>query len=287
MSQFLFEHLEWLEKHRLASARTVDARRHWLLHADRALPQGLDRASDTELADYRSGAGRTEPWSPWTVHTLDTHLRGFYAWGFKNGLFKLDPMVFLAKPKQGARVPHPCDDRHLTIALTAPQWPWRRAIMLAAYAGLRCSEICTVTAADISSAGLTVRGKGGKVRTVPIGPDLADELGPAVRGHLLLGARGLPMNPRILTQMQRPVWDGLGLPRSFSLHSARHWFATQLLIAGADVRVVQELLGHSSLDTTAIYLAVTDARKAAAVTLLPTMGTAEPVGVRLDRRRAA
>lgn len=288
MSQFLNDHLEWLEKQHLASPRTVEARRQWLQHAERRLPHGLDRANPRELAEYRAaprrdGARR----SPWSTHTIDTHLRGFYTWGVRDGRFTFDPMVALTKPPQGTRAPHPCRDEHLAVAFGAPRFPWRRAIMLAAYAGLRCAEICSVTAEDLTAHGLIVTGKGGKTRTVPVGPELEAEIGHVQTGHLCLGARGKPMNPRILTQMQRPVWDVLGLPRTFSLHGARHWFATSLLVAGVDVRVVQELLGHSSLATTEIYLAVTDARKAAAVTRLPRLGTAEPVSTGLGRPDAA
>ena len=282
-------HLKWLARgdlhNRPRAPRTVKER-GVILHAiDRDLPDGLREASADEIAARLARHAPDDGWYGWTLTTYDTTLRVFYRWAVAAGELGLDPMAYLGRPGPGGRDPHPCEDHELATALTAPRWPWRRAVMLAAYAGLRCSELCTVTSADIRGSRLHVLGKGRKVRTVPISDVLAAELDGTGPGPLLVGARGRPIEGHVLSAMQRPVWAALGLPAHFSLHSLRHWFATSLLEQGADLRTVQVLMGHSSLATTQCYLAVTDARAGHAVTLLPRVS--EPADIRLGDPHAA
>jgi len=261
------EYVKWLKAAGHAET-TIEKRERLLIHADDHLRWGLADADETEIIEYK--AIHSTIWSPWTKHTYDTHLRSFYAWGVLTERLTLDPMLHIPKPKQGDRTPNPCTDQELLTALTAPGQPWRRAVMLAGYAGLRCCEIVTVRRQDIANGRLRVKGKGGKVRSVPVAPPLWREIEHAPPGLLCVGAsRGQPLTPQMLTGMQRAVWRRLGLNDEFRLHRCRHWFATSLLEANVDVRVVQELLGHSSLMSTQGYLAVTSARKAAAVELLP------------------
>lgn len=258
-------HLEWLQAAGHAET-TIRARQRVLTHADNHLPEGLAEASEAEIITYKATAG----WSKWTRHTYDGHLRGFYAWGVHAGHLILDPMLYIPRPKQGDRTPNPCTDGELLVALTAPIQPWRMAIMLAMYAGLRCCEIVTTERRDIINGRLRIRGKGGKVRWVPVAGPLWREIEHAPPGLLCVGAsRGQQLSPQMLTQMQRAVWRRLGLDDAFRLHRARHWFATSLLEAGVDVRVVQELLGHASLQSTQGYMAVTSARMVGAIQMLP------------------
>lgn len=281
MTDLIERHLTWLRQVRHAAETTVHSRGALLHRADRALPYGLDNSDENELAAFLS------QWRGWSRTTYDTHLRGFYQWGVRFGHLTLDPMAELARPAPGPRVPHPCTDDELAIALTAPQWPWRRAVLLAAYGGLRCAEICSVTTDDLRDGWLTVLGKGGKTRAVPLGgPALADieAYGPR-RGHLLQDANGQPLAAHILTDRWGRMRHRLGLRQSVTMHSFRHWFASSTLSLGADIRTVQELLGHASLNTTQGYTQVTDARRLAAVAALPVLGH-EPAGTRLVTQAA-
>jgi integrase/recombinase XerD len=280
MADIIGDYLDWLAPR--ASKRTHSERRIALRKADRELPYGLPQALETEI----SGWLRQYEGVPWSLATYHNHLRQFLTWATLRGKITYNAMADLPRPREGDREAHPCEDWELAIALTAPQFPWRRAVILGAYAGLRCMEMCAVTTDDINHGTLRIFGKGRKYRTVPIGPVLAEELDGTKPGHLLVGARGKPLDPRVLTQMQRPAWDALGLGKHITLHSFRHWFATSLIESGADIRVVQELLGHASVATTQGYTAVTSQRLSAAVAQLPRV-TVEPVGSRLDGYVAA
>ena len=147
--------------------------------------------------------------------------------------------------------------------------------MLAAYAGLRCCEIAAICREDITDAHVRVRhGKGNKPRAVDTSPVLWDYVRNRPPGHLVRGLRGRPIQGSTLTQEQHEHWVNVGMP-TVHLHRFRHWFATTHLTEGADIRTVQELMGHASIDTTEPYLKVVDRQRRAAVRLLPVL---PPIG---------
>lgn len=274
----------WMIKQR-RSAQTIDRRMIVLRKADRELPYGLDDASEDEIFDWLSHYT-----SPWTVATYDNHLRGYYTWAVKYGHLSPDPMADLARPGPGPRIPHPCTDAELALALTAPAMPWRRAVRLGAYAGLRCAEMCRATTDDIvQGVKLRVYGKGGRWRLVPLHPVLQRELDGTPAGHLIVSQRmGRPINPRLLTQYQRAVWRRLGLSDRFSLHSLRHWCLSAVRRAGG-LLPAQRVGGHATPDITTTYTETGDDELADVVSLLPVIlpeGT-EPDGSRLGRPQAA
>ncbi len=133
--------------------------------------------------------------------------------------------------------------------------------------GLRVSELISLNKNDVNleSGFLICKGKGGKERLAPILPvaieaiDAYQALCPyplAPTSPLFLGARGGPLSPRIIQLTVERLRDALGLPHNATPHALRHSFATHLLSAGADLRQIQELLGHASLSTTQIYTEV-------------------------------
>ncbi len=136
--------------------------------------------------------------------------------------------------------------------------------------GLRISEALALSGADHPLPEvLRVAGKGGKTRLVPVLPaaraavDRYVALAPfdLVRGDALFrGARGGPLNPRLIQSAMERTRLRLGLPATATPHALRHSFATHLLSAGGDLRAIQELLGHASLSTTQGYTAVDAAR---------------------------
>ncbi|MGE0846190.1 MAG: tyrosine recombinase XerC [Flavobacteriaceae bacterium] len=139
--------------------------------------------------------------------------------------------------------------------------------------GLRISEALAITLAEAPGPGgdaaLSVTGKGGKTRLVPVLPqvrraiadylaELPYALDPADR--IFRGSRGGPLDARTVQRRMESLRGALGLPDSATPHALRHSFATHILSRGGDLRVIQELLGHASLSTTQIYTAVDEAR---------------------------
>ncbi|HKX91554.1 MAG TPA: tyrosine recombinase XerC [Sphingomicrobium sp.] len=157
-------------------------------------------------------------------------------------------------------------------AASAP-WVGARdfAILLLLYgAGLRVAEALSLTARNLPiGSTLRVTGKRSKERIVPIVPAVREAIEDYVRlcpyplrddGPLFLGARGGPLNPDLVRRAVAAARKRLGLPDSLTPHALRHSFATHLLARGADLRALQELLGHASLSSTQIYTAVDAAR---------------------------
>lgn len=207
-------------------------------------------------------------------------VRSFYSWMARNDLVADNPAATVGSPKLERHLPGHLDRAQVETLFAALQT--RAAdgrfqdvrnlaiIELFYSAGLRVSELRGINRADLDLlAGLVkVRGKGRKERIVPVGEhaqralreyervrdQLCARLGPqADRTAVFLGARGKRMTVRAIqvsvTRWLQEVDEGAGL----STHSLRHSFATHLLDAGADLRAVQELLGHASISTTQIY----------------------------------
>jgi integrase/recombinase XerC len=160
-------------------------------------------------------------------------------------------------------------------AAEAASEPWigarDLAILLLLYgAGLRVAEAMSLTA-NLLPMGSTVRvnGKRGKMRVVPVIAAVREAIEDYVhqcpyplRGDvpLFVGARGGPLNPDLVRRAVAAARRRLGLPDTLTPHALRHSFATHLLARGADLRSLQELLGHASLSSTQIYTAVDAAR---------------------------
>ncbi|MBY0613311.1 MAG: tyrosine recombinase XerC [Beijerinckiaceae bacterium] len=135
-------------------------------------------------------------------------------------------------------------------------------------AGLRIAEALSIRRKDAPVKGgsvLTVLGKGGKLRSVPILPQVAAAVSEylaavphrlAPNGPLFVGVRGGELSPRIIQYAMETMRGALGLPATATPHALRHSFATHLLARGGDLRTIQELLGHASLSSTQIYTQV-------------------------------
>ena len=154
-------------------------------------------------------------------------------------------------------------------AFAHSEWAGARdlAILLLLYgAGLRVAEALSLTARVLPiGSSIRVTGKRSKTRVVPVLPVVADAIEDYVRqcpytrvgdAPLFVGARGGPLNPDLVRRSVRAARKRLGLPDTLTPHALRHSFATHLLARGADLRSLQELLGHASLSSTQIYTAV-------------------------------
>ncbi|ADZ72638.1 tyrosine recombinase XerC [Polymorphum gilvum] len=184
-------------------------------------------------------------------------------------------------PRQPRSLPKPvsaADARAIVsgeLAMEAEPWIEARnaAVLTLLYGcGLRLAEALSLTGRTAPRRGtktLTIRGKGGKERIVPVLPVVCEAVDaylklcpytPEPDGPLFLGARGGPLNPRLVQLAMQKLRSALALPDSATPHALRHSFATHLLAGGGDLRTIQELLGHASLSTTQIYTEVDTAR---------------------------
>jgi len=202
-------------------------------------------------------------------------LRAFFRYLGDEGLCVNDAIGLVRTPRVPQRLPRPVSvegaARLIEAAGEAEEAPWiaarDQALFTLVYGtGLRIGEALGLTPAALKpSTGLIVRGKGNKERLVPVLPVIRQALaryqalqpfaiGPAE--PLFRGAKGGPLSPRIAQLRMAALRRALGLPESATPHALRHAFATHLLQGGADLRVIQELLGHASLSTTQRYTAV-------------------------------
>lgn len=209
-------------------------------------------------------------------------LRRFFAWMVEERLRANDPTVLLEAVRHEKPLPRGLSEAEVERLLAAPDLATpaglRDAAMLELlYAcGLRVSELVglPLSAAFLQEAVLRVRGKGDKVRLVPMGEQAAEmverycrEARPLllegrVSDVLFIAARGGAMNRRTFWKLIHDYAIAVGIRTAVSPHTLRHAFATHLVNHGADLRVVQMLLGHSNLSTTQIYTHVAEARLA-------------------------
>jgi integrase/recombinase XerC len=246
------------------------------LRHHRGHPPCLGDISGLTVRDFRAflSSRRKQGVSGRSLARTLSALRAFFRWLEHEGLAKNRAVLDVARPKIPHGIPKP-----LTVTkagdLVAPEthtdkddWIAARdtAVLLLLYgAGLRISEALALQAGDAPTPArdvVRILGKGGKERLVPILPIAIEAIQAyqalcpyplSTDGALFLGARGGPLSPRIIQLAIARLRHALGLPDTATPHALRHSFATHLLSAGADLRQIQELLGHASLSTTQIY----------------------------------
>jgi integrase/recombinase XerC len=213
-------------------------------------------------------------------------LRSFHRWMEKRGYVAANPMLMIRTPKQAKRLPKAIGVDQVEKLLSAPDdsdilGARDRAILETLYStGIRVSELVSINRGDIdeNAEALIVRGKGKKERIVPLGShaltalrhyinmlnaDLTKAGFPAAPEHdspLFINKHGGRLSTRSVRRKVSKYLAKVGLDPDISPHTLRHSFATHLLDNGADLRSVQELLGHQSLSTTQVYTHLTSQR---------------------------
>lgn len=247
---------------------------------------GLERLQDVDLVALRGwlASVRAAGATPATVQRKIAAVRGFFGWATAEGLVNSDPAARLRSPKVNRRLPQHLSRAQASELLDAATARAAEeggaigardvAILEVLYgAGIRVSELVGLDIDDIDREreGLRVFGKGAKERAVPVGRPALRALDAwlARRGELVtgasppavfLGARGGRLDVRVA---RRVVHEHLGLvdgAPDLGPHGLRHAMATHLLEGGADLRSVQEMLGHASVATTQVYTHVTNER---------------------------
>lgn len=247
------------------SAVDIEALRDWIWRA-------------SERGDARS-----------TLARRTATVRGFFAWTTETGRTPADPALRLVSPKRGRTLPQVAtagtvaavlDDLRTAADAGDPLLLRDHAILEVLYGtGIRVSELCGLDIDDVDPGHATARviGKGDRERVVPMGapalraldtylvrgrPQLAARAaeGAGTRGAVFLGARGGRLGPRTVYDLVATRLGPVLGTTTVGPHALRHSAATHLLDGGADLRAVQEILGHASLGTTQIYTHVSTER---------------------------
>lgn len=237
----------------------------------------LTLLASLKLADFRS----------WLAYNAGAHLtassraravagvRNFFRWLDRTGQLHNNAIELLKLPKTERRLPRPVSEIEaqdiVTLSKNVPSENWiglrDKALFTLLYgAGLRISEALNIAQADLSQKSrIVVTGKGNKQRVVPLLPIVTECLDlylascpytPRGKDLIFVGARGEKLNPTVAQRHLRQLRRQLNLPDTVTPHALRHSFATHMLAGGADLRSLQELLGHSSLSTTQLYTKV-------------------------------
>jgi integrase/recombinase XerC len=205
-----------------------------------------------------------------TIHLKMSALRSFFRWLVRQEKIKQNPAVGLTLPKKHRKLPKFLTIQQIESLLAAPENPRDKAILEVLYsAGLRVHELTGLNDDDLDVLGevVRVRGKGKKERLAPLGAPAVEAIQKylaarqrGASGPLFVNKFGKRLTPRSVQRMLKKYLMQAGLDPSLTPHKLRHSFATHMLDAGADLRSVQELLGHANLSTTQIYTHITPER---------------------------
>ncbi len=227
-----------------------------------------------------------------TLHNRFSGIRRFFRWAVAEGFCPVNPTSGLTLPKLDKPLPHFLSEAQIRALLEVPirrlksgeansererfeAWSGRLTLELLYGAGLRVSELCGLTHGMVETERglLRIAGKGGKERLCPMGTVATEVLlhfrktygkGRGREDPVLHAYNGKPWYPRKVQLLLKRYLEEAGLPQDITPHTLRHSYATHLLDNGAELRVVQSLLGHSSLSTTQVYTHVSVARLKAA-----------------------
>lgn len=236
--------------------------------------------SDTEYLRSFLAYLAESNYSPATMARKIATLRSFCRWLERNGVIESNPMTLIRTPRQKKKLPKAINVEQVEQLLSAPNdktllGARDRALLETLYStGIRVSELVGINFGDIDETGqaIIIRGKGRKERIVPLGSHAMTAIGhylQMMNTHNVTNETGEPVfinkhNTRLSTRSVRrnvsKYLEKVGLDPAISPHTLRHSFATHLLDNGADLRSVQELLGHQSLSTTQIYTHLTTKR---------------------------
>ncbi|MQX53352.1 site-specific tyrosine recombinase XerD [Alcanivorax sediminis] len=270
---------QWLEKglseHSLSNyRRDVTQLACWL----QTNGEGLLRCQRFELLEFLADRHQLGISARSVARQLSA-IKGFYRWLKREGRITEDPSLLIERPKTGRPLPKTLTEADVEALLRAPDLDTPlgmrdRAMLEVLYAtGLRVTELVTLTQSQINPRQGLVRvvGKGDKERLVPLGEEALHwlvrylrEARPLLLGNdqelLFPSQRGTCMTRQTFWHRLKQMATVAGVQKSLSPHTLRHAFATHLLNHGADLRVVQLLLGHSDLSTTQIYTHVAQQR---------------------------
>jgi integrase/recombinase XerC len=271
-----------LKSERRMAAKTLEAYAHDIGQFGLFLQDHLGGAADNAAlaglmaSDFRSfmAKRRSSGIQSRSLARQLSAIRSLFRFCERSGIFKCSALAAVRSPKIAHSIPRPLPEQAaLDVAaadVLAHDEPWVKArdtaVLTLLYAcGLRISEALALTPRQVQSNPLVVVGKGGKTRLVPMVQAAEDAIAAyqklcplplAANEPLFRGVKAGRLSPRIIQLLMERMRGALNLPDSATPHALRHSFASHLLGHGADLRVIQDLLGHASLSSTQIYTEV-------------------------------
>ena len=256
------------DAYQMSVRQTLDALAGWM----KARGKPLEEIGTDELAAFLSQR-RIEGLSAASLRITTVHLKVFFRWLAIKGGLEMDPAEPLLAPRPDEHLPETLHSKEVATLLesidaSTPLGRRDRTILEVFYSsGLRLSELCglRLEMLDLEEGFLRVTGKGNKTRMVRVGGKargaIIDYLANARPGlvtkrtssHVFLSVRGGALSPDRVRQIVKERAKMAGIEQNMYPHLLRHSFATHLLEGGADLRVIQELLGHADISTTQIY----------------------------------
>ncbi|MGZ4663736.1 MAG: tyrosine-type recombinase/integrase [Frankiaceae bacterium] len=258
------------------SPTTIKERTNALRRLERHLAIPLNKVTADDLDQWQNEIAHLSPRyrSSWM-----SHVRAFYTWAVSVRRLRTNPATVLVAVKLPRSLPKPIPRDDLAMAMSCAPARIRPWLFLAAYAGLRAAEIAGLQVSDIQVHGdermIVVNGKGNKQRVVPLSKVVYDELlsaGIPSRGYLFPRYDGNPGQnlPWRISHVTNEYLHGLGIKHT--LHTLRHFFGSTAYQTTTDLRLVQELMGHASPNTTAGYAAYSRLGASAAVDAVAARG---------------
>lgn len=274
MYQIISEYLEYLELEKGLSQNTLDAYRYDLENFS-----DITRAEDINTVDRFSinkyvRELREKKYAPTSVIRKVASLRGFFKWAFSVGIISKNPASTLEQPKMPQKLPKVITVKEVEEILHNKLNPLEHVIVELLYScGLRVSELVNLKINDIDLSSKYVRcfGKGSKERIIPMGETAKNVIKEYLPSRNMILKKYnkdtkkllLRDDGRIITRQDVYKFvhqQGKLINKNISPHTLRHSFATHLLENGADLRIVQELLGHSDVSTTQLYTHISKKR---------------------------
>ena len=274
MYQTIGEYLEYLELEKGLSQNTLDAYRRDLEDfCDEVDIENINSVDRLMINSYVRIL-KEKKYAPTSIIRKVASLRGFFKWATAVGILDKNPAATLEQPKVPQRLPKVITVKEVEEMLHNNLTPLQHVMMELLYScGLRVSELVNLKVSDIDLASKYVRcfGKGSKERIIPIGEtakNIVKEYLPQrdllIKKYNLSTKRLLILdNGRLITRQDVYTFihaQGKLINKNISPHTLRHSFATHLLENGADLRIVQELLGHSDVSTTQLYTHISKKR---------------------------
>lgn len=273
MSDLITAHCAWLRAGK-KSPRTYGEREEWLRRADLALEAGVVDASQAELTEWFNA----QDWAAATAEKAFYHLNAFFVWGIdpkhaidpREPILDDNPMVGMIRPHAPQGEPRPLTDGELQYFLSEAREPHRTAALLAVSAGLRASELSEQRREHVDEDRLWVLGKGNRRASVPMQPDLWQDLKELRRGNLIEQRGGIADGRKMSHRFSAYCSRTLDLP-GISLHRFRHTYPVLLRRAGADLATISACMRHKHYSSTEVYFrpSETERRIAAQALRLP------------------
>jgi integrase/recombinase XerD len=274
ITQCLAEYLDFLDVEKGLSQNTIDAYNRDLSDfLNFCEKEDLGEIQRTQINSYIRNLHENK-YSPTSIMRKIASLRGFFKWASANEIIKTNPTLTLEQPKVPQRLPKVISPQEIEEILNQNLNKTEKVIVELLYGcGLRVSELVNLKTNDYDLNGkyLEFTGKGSKDRIVPLGKKAIN----AIKNYLpereyLIQKYNLDTNQLLINEKWKLInrqeiytfihEHGKMLNKTISPHTLRHSFATHLLENGADLRVVQELLGHSDVSTTQLYTHISKKR---------------------------